>query len=63
VGLFEKKKQAEEGAGDVTVYYSTDGKIAAAQFFAANVLPEIAATRGILARTPTALMDLDDDAF
>jgi hypothetical protein len=23
VGLFEKKKQAEEGAGDVTVYYST----------------------------------------
>jgi alkylation response protein AidB-like acyl-CoA dehydrogenase len=40
-----------------------DGKIAAAQFFAANVLPEITATRGILARTSTALMDLDDDAF
>src|SRR6201992_2607576 len=37
------------------------GKIAAAQFFAANVLPEITATRGILARTSTALMDLDDD--
>jgi len=40
-----------------------EGKIAAAQFFAANVLPEITATRGILARTSTALMDLDDDAF
>jgi alkylation response protein AidB-like acyl-CoA dehydrogenase len=40
-----------------------DGKIAAAQFFAANVLPEITATRSILARTSTALMDLDDDAF
>src|ERR1700756_2870409 len=40
-----------------------EGKIAAAQFFAANVLPEITATRGILARTSTAVMDLDDDAF
>ncbi len=39
------------------------GKIAAAQFFAGNVLPEITATRGILARTSTALMDLDDEAF
>jgi hypothetical protein len=39
------------------------GKIAAAQFFAANVLPEITATRGILARTSTALMYLDDAAF
>jgi len=38
-------------------------KIAAAQFFAGNVLPEITATRGILARTSTALMDLDDEAF
>jgi hypothetical protein len=40
-----------------------EGKIAAAQFFTANVLPEITATRGILARTSTALMDLDDAAF
>ena len=40
-----------------------EGKIAAAQFFAGNVLPEITATRGILARTSTALMDLDDEAF
>jgi hypothetical protein len=40
-----------------------DGKIAAAQFFAANVLPEITATRSILTRTSIALMDLDDDAF
>ena len=40
-----------------------EGKVAAAQFFAANVLPEITATRGILARTSTALMDLDEAAF
>jgi hypothetical protein len=33
------------------------------QFFAANVLPEITATRGILARTSTVLMDIDDTAF
>jgi hypothetical protein len=32
-----------------------EGKIAAAQFFAGNVLPEITATREILARTSTAL--------
>ncbi len=48
-------------AGKEQAFY--EGKIAAAQFFAANVLPEITATRGILARTSTALMDLDDDAF
>jgi alkylation response protein AidB-like acyl-CoA dehydrogenase len=40
-----------------------EGKVAVAQFFAANVLPEITATRGILARTSIALMDLDDAAF
>jgi alkylation response protein AidB-like acyl-CoA dehydrogenase len=40
-----------------------EGKLAAAQFFAANVLPELTALRGILARTSTALMDLDEDAF
>jgi alkylation response protein AidB-like acyl-CoA dehydrogenase len=40
-----------------------EGKIAAAQFFAGNVLPEITATRGILDRTSTALMELDDEAF
>jgi hypothetical protein len=40
-----------------------EGKIAAAQFFAANMLPEITAMRGILARTSTVLMDLDDAAF
>ncbi len=40
-----------------------EGKIATAQFFAGNVLPEITATRGILARTSTALMDLDEAAF
>ena len=48
-------------AGKEQAFY--EGKIAAAQFFAANVLPEITATRGILARTSTALMDLDDAAF
>jgi alkylation response protein AidB-like acyl-CoA dehydrogenase len=40
-----------------------EGKVAAAQFFAANVLPEITATRGVLARTSTILMDLDEAAF
>jgi hypothetical protein len=34
-----------------------------AQFFAGNVLPEITATRGILARTSTASTDLDEAAF
>ncbi len=48
-------------AGKEQAFY--EGKIAAAQFFAANVLPEITATRGILARTSTALMDLDEAAF
>jgi hypothetical protein len=48
-------------AGKEQAFY--EGKIAAAQFFAANVLPEITPTRGILARTSTALMDLDDAAF
>ncbi len=40
----------------------SEGTIAAAQFFAGNVLPEITASRGILARTWTALTDLDDEA-
>jgi alkylation response protein AidB-like acyl-CoA dehydrogenase len=40
-----------------------EGKIAAAQFFAANVLPEITPLRGVIADTSTTLMDLDDDAF
>jgi hypothetical protein len=48
-------------AGQIQAFIDSD--VAAAQFFAANVLPEITATRGILARTSTALMDLDDDAF
>ena len=34
-----------------------------AHFFAGNVLPEITATRGVLARTSTASMDLDEAAF
>jgi hypothetical protein len=50
-----------DATGKEQAFY--EGKIAAAQFFAANVLPEITATRGILARTSMALMDLDDAAF
>ncbi|MGH3969614.1 MAG: acyl-CoA dehydrogenase [Mycobacterium sp.] len=48
-------------AGNEKAFY--EGKIAVTQFFAANVLPEITAVRGILARTSTALMDLDEAAF
>jgi hypothetical protein len=51
---------SETGAKDQAFY---EGKVAVAQFFAGNVLPEITATRGILARTTMALMDLDDEAF
>jgi hypothetical protein len=36
---------------------------AAARFFAGKVLPEITATRGVLAHTSTALLDPDDEAF
>jgi alkylation response protein AidB-like acyl-CoA dehydrogenase len=40
-----------------------EGKVAAAQFFAQNVLPKLAAERAIAEHTDLALMDLSEDAF
>ncbi len=40
-----------------------EGKVAAAQFFAREVLPKLAAERAIAQRTDLALMDLDEAAF
>jgi hypothetical protein len=40
-----------------------EGKIAVAQFFARNVLPELTATRAILSDIDSAIMDLDEAAM
>ncbi|HEU4511716.1 MAG TPA: acyl-CoA dehydrogenase C-terminal domain-containing protein, partial [Nocardioidaceae bacterium] len=52
-------------AGDVSdkdkAFY--EGKVAAAQFFAHNVLPKITAERKIADATDLSLMDLAEDAF
>jgi alkylation response protein AidB-like acyl-CoA dehydrogenase len=47
-------------AGDRTFY---QGKVAAAQFFARQVLPKLSAERAITEATDNALMDLDEAAF
>jgi hypothetical protein len=47
-------------ARDVAFY---QGKVAAARWFAANVLPELAARRAMLEATDLSLMDLAEDAF
>jgi hypothetical protein len=44
-----------------TAFYQ--GKIAAASFFAKNVLPELSARRSIVEHADNALMDLDEAAF
>ncbi len=44
-----------------TAFY--EGKVAAARWFAANVLPELAARRSVLEATDLGLMDLAEDAF
>jgi hypothetical protein len=51
----------DEGAGADRAFY--EGKIAAARFFAANVLPKLAAEREILEATTLDLMDLPEEAF
>jgi hypothetical protein len=52
-------------AGDVTAkdqaFY--EGKVAAAQFFAQNMLPRLASERAIAESTDLALMDLAEDSF
>jgi hypothetical protein len=47
-------------AGDRSFY---EGKVAAAQFFARQVLPKLSAERAITEATDNALMDLDEAAF
>ncbi|QIS23295.1 acyl-CoA dehydrogenase [Nocardia terpenica] len=47
-------------AGDEAFY---NGKIAVAQFFARNVLPELTAVRGVLANLDNDIMELDEAAF
>jgi hypothetical protein len=47
-------------SGDRSFY---EGKVAAAQFFARQVLPKLSAERAITEATDNALMDLDEAAF
>jgi alkylation response protein AidB-like acyl-CoA dehydrogenase len=54
-------KLGAEVSGKDKVFY--EGKVAAAQFFARNVLPKIAAERSIAEETELSLMDLSEDAF
>jgi alkylation response protein AidB-like acyl-CoA dehydrogenase len=55
----------EKLGGDVSekdrAFY--EGKVAAAQFFARNVLPKVSAERSIAEATDLSLMDLAEDAF
>ncbi|MFJ3904318.1 acyl-CoA dehydrogenase [Streptomyces sp. NPDC090025] len=55
-----EKLAAGASGKDVSFY---QGKIAAAKFFAANVLPGVAAERALAERVDGALMDLDEAAF
>ncbi|MGH8824593.1 MAG: acyl-CoA dehydrogenase [Jiangellaceae bacterium] len=55
-----EKLDADLPAKDTAFY---EGKIAAAQFFARQVLPRLAAERAIAEATDNALMDLDEAAF
>jgi hypothetical protein len=50
----------EVSAADRAFY---EGKVAAAQFFARNVLPKVTAERTIAEGTDLAVMDLSEDAF
>jgi hypothetical protein len=51
----------DEAPGADQAFY--EGKIAAARFFAATVLPRLAAEREILEATTLDLMDLPEEAF
>jgi alkylation response protein AidB-like acyl-CoA dehydrogenase len=55
------EKLAGEVSGSDKSFY--EGKVAAAQFFARNVLPKVAAERAIAESTDLSLMDLDEAAF
>ena len=55
-----EKLGGEVTAGDKSFY---EGKVAAAQFFARNVLPKLTAERAIAEATDLSLMELDESAF
>jgi alkylation response protein AidB-like acyl-CoA dehydrogenase len=55
------EKLGGEVSGSDKSFY--EGKVAAAQFFARNVLPKVAAERAIAEATDLSLMDLDEAAF
>ncbi len=52
----------DNGATGSDVAFYT-GKVASAQFFARNILPELTATRAILANLDNDIMELDEAAF
>ena len=54
-------KLSGEVSGKDKSFY--EGKVAAAQFFAHNVLPKISAERAIAESVDLSLMDLSEDAF
>jgi alkylation response protein AidB-like acyl-CoA dehydrogenase len=56
-----KGVEGVEGRHDDSAFYQ--GKIAAARFFAANVLPRLSSDREIVETTTTDLMDLPEAAF
>ncbi|TSD99325.1 acyl-CoA dehydrogenase [Skermania sp. ID1734] len=51
----------DQGADKDQAFY--EGKVAVAQFFARNVLPELTATRAILSNIDNDIMELDEAAF
>jgi len=55
-----EKLGGEVGSKDQSFY---EGKVAAAQFFARNLLPKLAAERAIAEATDLSLMDLAEEAF
>ncbi|MCX4096292.1 acyl-CoA dehydrogenase [Nocardia sp. alder85J] len=55
-------KALDNGATGADMNFYT-GKIAVAQFFARNQLPELTATRGVLANLDNDIMELDEAAF
>jgi alkylation response protein AidB-like acyl-CoA dehydrogenase len=55
------ERLATGGAGKDAAFYQ--GKIAAAKWFAGNVLPHLSATRAVVEATDLSLMDLDEAAF
>jgi alkylation response protein AidB-like acyl-CoA dehydrogenase len=56
-----EKLGGPDGGGKDKAFY--EGKVAAAQFFAQNVLPKLAAERAIAEATDLSLMDIDEASF